>query len=260
MPVQLRVLVVDDESSMRELMEIVLAKDGYDVITVSNADDAIERLSKEAFDVVLAEAAASICLDPPAFAAIGELVKVLSRTGPIWRLIDRQGEIPEPPLPRSGHVVVVGYGRVGELVGHALSQLTIPFIVIENDLDRVRRLASAGLSAVWGDAGRHEVLDRANIPTARAVVIAVPDESTALVATASVRARNAAIPIIVRARSGGEIERFRGLGANEVVVPEYEGGLEMMRQTLVALGHDPEETLHLSHAVRDIHYQAAEHD
>jgi len=48
-------LVVDDESSMRELLEIVLAKDGYDVVTLSNVNDAIERLSKEAFDVVLTD-------------------------------------------------------------------------------------------------------------------------------------------------------------------------------------------------------------
>ncbi|MCC6153303.1 MAG: sigma-54-dependent Fis family transcriptional regulator [Candidatus Hydrogenedentes bacterium] len=52
---QHRVLVVDDESSMRELLEIVLAKDGYDVVTLSNVNDAIEKLSKEAFDVVLTD-------------------------------------------------------------------------------------------------------------------------------------------------------------------------------------------------------------
>ncbi|MEO8539750.1 MAG: cation:proton antiporter [bacterium] len=225
------------------------------------ADDSLRHglMSSATYNVVLAAAATSICLNPLAFASIGALEKGLSRLGPIWRLIDHQGEIPEPPLPRAGHVVIVGYGRVGELVGHALLQLGAPFIVIESDLDHVRRLVAAGLPAVWGDAGRHEVLDRANIPTARAVVIAVPDESTALVATAAVRARNPAIPILVRARSGGEIATFRSLGANEVIVPAYEGGLEMMRQTLVALGHDPEESLHLSHAVRDIHYQAAEH-
>lgn len=55
MAVQHRVLVVDDESSMRELLEIVLAKDGYDVVTLSNVNDAIEKLSKEAFDVVLTD-------------------------------------------------------------------------------------------------------------------------------------------------------------------------------------------------------------
>ncbi|MGE3073526.1 MAG: cation:proton antiporter [Dehalococcoidia bacterium] len=211
------------------------------------------------YNVILAAAAASICVNPLAFASLPRLERALRRLGPIWRFIDRQGEIPAPPLPRSGHVVIIGYGRVGELVGHAMSQVEVPFAVIEADLARVRRLTGAGIPAIWGDAGRHEVLDRINLPTARAVVIAVPDESTAIVATAAARERNPAVPILVRARTGGEIGTFRTLGANEVVVPEYEGGLELMRQALIAIGNDAEEALHLSHAMRDIHYQAAEH-
>ena len=79
-----------------------------------------------------------------------------------------------------------------------------------------------------------------------------------VVATAAARERNPAIPILVRARSGGEIATFRALGANEVVVPEFEGGLELMNQTLSAIGFDAEEALHLTYAIRDIHYQAAE--
>jgi CPA2 family monovalent cation:H+ antiporter-2 len=216
-------------------------------------------VSDATYNVILAAAALSICVNPLAFASLRTLERLLASIGPLWRLLNRQGEIPEPPLPRAGHVVIVGYGRVGELVGHALAQLAVPYLVVEADLDRVRRLASAGIAAVWGDAGQREVLELAHIATARAVVIAVPDESTALVATAAARQRSETVPILVRARSGGEIQTFRALGANEVVVPEYEGGLELMRQTLDALGYHTEETLHLSHAVRDIHYQAAEH-
>ncbi|GMV92230.1 MAG: sigma-54-dependent Fis family transcriptional regulator [Candidatus Hydrogenedentota bacterium] len=55
MAVQNRILVVDDESGMRELLEIVLAKDGYDVATASNVDDARKLLENESFDVVLTD-------------------------------------------------------------------------------------------------------------------------------------------------------------------------------------------------------------
>jgi CPA2 family monovalent cation:H+ antiporter-2 len=91
------------------------------------------------------------------------------------------------------------------------------------------------------------------------VVVATPDESSALLAVTNTRRLNPGCWIIVRGRSAGEVDTFRQLGANEVVVPEFEGGLELMRQSLIALGNDPEETLHLSHAMRDVHYQAAEH-
>lgn len=55
MPVQKRILVVDDESSMRELLEIVLSKDGYEVVALPNVNEAIDRLRTEAFDVVLTD-------------------------------------------------------------------------------------------------------------------------------------------------------------------------------------------------------------
>ena len=226
------------------------------------ADDSLELglMSVATYNVILAAAATAICLNPLAFSTLPTLEKAFARLGPLWKMFDRQGLIPEPNLPISGHVVVIGYGRVGELVGHALAQLSVPFVVVEADLDRVRRLAGVGIAAVWADAGRHEALERLHLESARAVVIAVPDESTALVATASVRGRNPGVPILVRGRTAGEIGTFRRLGANEVVVPAFEGGLELMRQTLVALDFDPEETTLLGLAVRDIHYQSAEHE
>jgi len=225
------------------------------------ADQSLEigLMDATTYNVILAAAATSICLNPLAFASLPALERLFKRFRLMWRLADRQGDIPEPPIPRSGHVVVLGYGRVGELVGHALAQLQAPFTVVESDLERARMLAAGGVPAVWGDAGHAEVLDRVHVGTARAIVITVPDESTALVATAAARHRNPSAPILVRGRSGGEIQTLLGLGATDVVVPEYEGGLELMRQSLVAIGYDPEESLHLSDAVRDIHYQAGAH-
>ena len=156
------------------------------------------------------------------------------------------------------HVVIAGYGRVGQLTGHALGQLEVPFNVIEADLELVRRLNNAKIPAIWGDAASAEVLRLAGVTRSRLVVVCVPDESTSLLTVANARKLNPAVPIIVRARDADEIPIMRSLGAAEVVVPEYEGGLELMRQALVALGFDSEEALHYSHAVRDIHYGTAE--
>ncbi len=217
-------------------------------------------MSEETYAIILAVAALSIVINPFAFSTLDTIEGVLRRLGPVWRFVDRQGEIPEPEVPRSGHVVIVGYGRVGELTGHALAQLAIPFAVVEVNLERARALNEAGIPTIWGDAGTREVLERCGIEHARAVCITVPDESTAFVATATARALNPAVPILVRARTGGEIRPLRELGANEVVVPEYEGGLEIMRLALTVLGFDPEEVLHFSNAVRDIHYQAEAYD
>ncbi|HML99438.1 MAG TPA: cation:proton antiporter, partial [Tepidiformaceae bacterium] len=75
------------------------------------------------YNVILAAAATSIVVNPIAFRSLPVVEAALHRVGPVWRFINRQGELPEPKLPREGHVVIIGYGRVGELTGHALAQV-----------------------------------------------------------------------------------------------------------------------------------------
>ena len=220
------------------------------------ADEALHLgiMTPASYNVVLGVAVISISMNPLAFRLIEPVEKLLRGRPPIWRLLDRQGEPPTRAEKMSGHVVICGFGRVGELTGHALRQLDMPFVVVEADLARVRRLSAAGTPAVWGDAANTEILEMASVAHARIVVVATPDESSSLLAVTNARRLNPSAIILVRGRSSGEVATFRELGANEVVVPTLEGGLELMRQTLVAMGHDPEESLHLSLAVRDIHY------
>jgi monovalent cation:H+ antiporter-2, CPA2 family len=206
------------------------------------------------YNVILAAAVVSITLNPLAFRVIVPGERILRGTGPLWRWLDRQGPPPAMGAQVSNHVVVAGYGRVGQLTGHALAQMQLPFVVIESNLELARRLTLARINTVWGDAANSEVLQMANVGEARLLVVSVPDESTTMLAMVNAQKLNPTLPIIVRARHGGEVAELMSMGAREVVVPEYEGGLELMRQTLVALGYDAEEALHYSHAVRDIHY------
>lgn len=225
------------------------------------ADEGLKQglMSSETYNVVLAAAVVSITLNPLAFKLIEPVEKLLKGRPPLWRLLDRQGEPPSLASRMEGHAVICGYGRVGELTGHAFHQMGVPFVVVEADLERVRRLSAAGVAVTWGDSASIEVLEQASTRHANIIVIATPDESSALLTVANARKLNPAAPILVRGRAATEIDTFRELGATEVVVPELEGGLELMRQALIAIGHDPVESLHLSHAVRDIHYQAGAH-
>ncbi len=211
------------------------------------------------YNVVLAVAIVAITLNPLALASIAPLERLLRNVRPLWHLLDRQGPLPVGVMPDSGHAVIVGYGRVGELTGHALGQLEIPFGVVEVDIGLARRLNSAGIPTVWGDSASAEILKRAAIAGARLVVIAVPDESTTLVTVANVRKLNNTVPIIVRAKAASDLPILMQLGANEVVVPEYEGGLELMRRSLTTLGFDQDEVMHFSNAIRDIYYNDTGH-
>ncbi len=213
------------------------------------------------YNVILGAAAVSITANPLAFASLPFLERALRSVPFAWRIIDRRREGPDAPeMPRDAHVVVVGYGRVGELTGHALLSLGVPFVAVDSDMDRVHRLVAAGVPALWGDAANPEALERAGVAHASLVVVAAPDAQTRLIATRNIRRINARVPLVVRGQNAEEASALRALGAQEVVVPEYEGGLELMRQALVALGYDSEEALHLSLAARDVAYQAAATD
>ncbi|MEZ4494835.1 MAG: cation:proton antiporter [Dehalococcoidia bacterium] len=205
-------------------------------------------------NAILAASALTIGLNPIVYNLMLRSEPFLARFGPIWKAIDRQGPLPAQFERMQGHVVILGYGRVGELTGHALSSLQRDFVIIEGDLPRARTLSRSGLNVIWGDAASEHVLSRANVDRATLVVSALPDENSTLLAINNLRRIAPAIPAVVRARARDELRELARLGVEEVVVPEYEGGLELMSQALIALGYPAEDAELYRLAIRDIHY------
>ncbi|HJT19731.1 MAG TPA: NAD-binding protein [Nitrospira sp.] len=120
-------------------------------------------LSVEGRDVVLAGALISIVINPLLFS----LLDRLHVTDHAAQLADRTVE--------KNHVILVGYGRVGQLVGVALQRAGRPLVVIENDPKIVARLHADGLPAILGQASAPGVLELANIAHARLLVNAIPN-------------------------------------------------------------------------------------
>ena len=212
-------------------------------------------LNQSQYSLILAGALLSITLNTPAFRLIDPLEKWLRRFPAVWKLLDRQG----PPLPdirqsMEGHVVIVGYGRVGRHIVSLLGEMEIPHLVVEADSHRVEELDRLGVPSLYGDAANSEVLTHAGLAHARALVVAGPDEdASALVVTA---ARDLApdLPIIARAASEDGTKRLTQLGAQDVIHPELEGGLEIVRHTLLQLGFPLQEIYYYTDAVRRDHY------
>jgi CPA2 family monovalent cation:H+ antiporter-2 len=212
-------------------------------------------LNQSQYSLILAGALLSITLNTPAFRLIDPLEKWLRRFPAVWKLLDRQG----PPLPETmramqGHVVIVGYGRVGRHIVSLLGEMQIPHLVVEADSHRIEELDRQGVPSLYGDAANSEVVTHAGLSHARALVVAGPDEdASALVVTA---ARDLApdLPIIARATSQDGTKRLTELGAQDVIHPELEGGLEIVRHTLLQLGFPLQEIYRYTDAVRRDHY------
>jgi CPA2 family monovalent cation:H+ antiporter-2 len=132
---------------------------------------------------------------------------------------------PEPNLPRTtlhDHTVLVGYGRVGSLVGQALKERGMPFLVIEERPEVVERLRTDGIETILGQAGQRGLLEAVNLAGAFCLISAIPNpfEASHLIETA--RAANPDLRIIARAHSEAEIDHLYRYGASLVVMGEME--------------------------------------
>src|SRR5579871_1610674 len=123
------------------------------------------------------------------------------------------------------HFVICGYGQVGRTVVDQLKRHEIRFVLIETDEGLCRELLKDGVVVIHGDAKRHDVLMSAGIERARGICIVIDNDADNLYITVTARSLNPEIKIITRAGQQRYATAMRNSGADEVIIPEYEGGL-----------------------------------
>jgi CPA2 family monovalent cation:H+ antiporter-2 len=210
---------------------------------VGQAGVSLGVLTQDQYSLILAGALLSIMINPLMFRLIPHTEQLLRRVPLIWKYLDRhplpQSTVPKPTL--HGHVVVIGCGRVGQHVVDALGHLDVPRLVMENDPARIAELEEQGIPTLFGDAANSEMLDHVGLNGARALVVTLPDQAAAEMIVASTHQCAPELPIIARATTQPGMLRLVELGASGVISPELEGGLEVLRCTLLALGYPPPE-------------------
>jgi monovalent cation:H+ antiporter-2, CPA2 family len=177
-------------------------------------------LPKEGRDLILAGAISSIMLNPLVFAAVDWLTRRLEqRSAPSPVSVAPE---PIPATELTDHTILVGYGRVGALVGTTLKQRQLPFLAIEAADGLLAKLKESGIDRIMGNAAKPDVLQAANPSAARCLVIAIPEAFEAGQIVQQARAANPEIRIVARAHSDAEVEHLQGLGADVVIMGERE--------------------------------------
>lgn len=214
-------------------------------------------LTQDQYSLILAGALLSITVNPLMFRSIGGTEKWLKKFPGVWRRIDRHGPAPAPSQePLSDHVVVIGYGRVGQHIVNVLTRLNIPRLVLDSDALKIEDLAARGAPTLYGDASNPEVLSHAGLERARLLVATIPQEATTGVIVAAARKQAPDLQIIARAVTDEGVERLALLGAQQVIHPELEGGLQFVRRTLLQLGFPIQKVQEYADAVRGDYYDA----
>ncbi len=211
-------------------------------------------LSADQYSLVLAATLVTMLLSP--------YVSTLS--GPAYALLQRwQARSPAPAIPLmeqelEGHIIIAGYGRVGRYTADLLRRLEMAHVVIERDQSRLDALKAANIPVIYGDAGSPVVLEAAGLQHARLLLVTVSAAIDVELVVRQARAQNPQLHIVARATGLGQLEVLCGLELHEVVQPEFEAGLEMVRQALLHAEVAPAEIERLSDEVRAEQYRPLE--
>jgi monovalent cation:H+ antiporter-2, CPA2 family len=183
---------------------------------------------------------------------------ILPSTAAFWQTVTAIGLTMTPLLAKAGHAiskrieegaesvvaehedggraVIIGFGRVGQLIAEMLRTHDIPYIAVEADIDSVKAGRLAGHPVVFGDVIRQELVDRLNLPHARALILTMDDP--VLTVRLARRVRNVApdLPIIARARDPGHAAELYRAGVTDAVPETLESSLQLSEAVLVDLG------------------------
>jgi CPA2 family monovalent cation:H+ antiporter-2 len=236
-----------------------LAQIGEFSFILASLGTRLDVLPDEASDLILAGAILSIMLNPLIFAVLDKLrprleprveryapaapaapapasaaaplpVEPTTSAGKVEAAANDASDEPRLRTDLADHTILVGYGRVGSLVGAALKEGGTPFLVIEDADKAVTRIRDNAVEVIVGNAASPDVLAAANLAGARRLVVAIPNAFEAGQVVGQARAASAAIEIIARAHSDAEVDYLNDLGANTVIMGEREIARGMIEQ------------------------------
>jgi CPA2 family monovalent cation:H+ antiporter-2 len=200
---------------------------GFVVITLGRSIDVV---SAEVAQFATAVVGISMMLTPMLAAGARWLA------GHIQRFEHRGRMPPAAEKEQSGHVIIGGYGRVGQTIGRLLQAENVPFIALDTNGELVNASSAAAAAVYFGDAGRREFLAHAGAAGARAFVVTVNSPRAAERMVAAARKERPDVPVYARARDPAHAARLHRFGAVAVIPETIEASLQLGARLLEGLG------------------------
>lgn len=139
------------------------------------------------------------------------------------------------------HVILLGFGRVGQLVGKMLSERVIPFVAIDNDMDQVNFGRAKGWPVFYGDAKRQDVLETIGGKKARVVVISIDSSLNSMRAAVMIRKNYPNVDVCVRMRDDRYLRKLLSVGVTVIMPENLEPSLQLASSVLNSMGIPEEE-------------------
>lgn len=210
-------------------------------------------VDSEQVQPILAALVLSMALAPLLVRYNGDIAKRLSPSYKEQRE-QQEMEIADQHAGQNGHVIIAGFGRVGQNLAQFLREEDMPYLALDVDPKLIREAFEAGEPVHYGDSSHPEILEKSGIKGASALVITFHDWHLAERILRVARGLSAELPIIVRTRNDHHMEDFERLGASTVIPESLESSLIIAARTLELLGIDHDEVERLVTEARDERY------
>jgi CPA2 family monovalent cation:H+ antiporter-2 len=203
---------------------------GFVLIALANQ---VKLLPVETASILLGAGVLSMAITPYMINNARRWSLMLSNEKPIDT--DHLAELPEQ-TELSDHVIICGFGRIGQTVSRFLKQESIKFVAIDIDPLRATKAREAGENVLFGSSRQTELLQAAHLSKAKLVVIAFGEDKQSLEVIQKVRSLSPDVPILVRTRNDDQLQALQEAGANQVVPESLEGSLMLVSQVLSLTG------------------------
>ncbi len=220
-----------------------LAQIGEFSFVLASEGQKLGLVSRRVYLLILGTTAVTLMITPFLLKATPQILLLLEKVPFLkaWmNKLDMPQEISDNAKLKD-HVVVCGYGRIGQGIVTLLQSKGYPVLVIEESESKVQILRSQNIPYLYGNCASLLVLEKAEIDQARSMLIAISDPIATRLAVQRAVSISPAIDIVARADKDADIDTLYQLGAKEVVHPTFEASLELSTHLLICLGEKSED-------------------
>ncbi|MCW8932545.1 MAG: cation:proton antiporter [Gammaproteobacteria bacterium] len=205
---------------------------GFALLTLAFANNVIE---PETIQIVLSAIILSMMLTPWIITNNGRWVKIIFKQSYLSNRQKIINKIEQNSIPLSDHVIICGYGHIGQNISRFIEEKSQNYIALDLDSIRIQEAIEAGETVVYGDPIHKEVLQAAGINKARAIVVTIKNNSAAKKIIRQVRTFRNDIPILVRSIDETQLDELYSEGATDVIPETLESSIIMASHLLIHL-------------------------
>ncbi|QCU90025.1 monovalent cation:proton antiporter family protein [Thiomicrorhabdus sediminis] len=247
--------VFDKEPGVSARISLSLSQVGEFGLVLMTLAFTYKLLPEEEGNILLTAAVISMAIAPFMVKFNGHIARMLHKDSYKADHNEIATTISEDNKHISDHVILCGFGRVGQTVGRFLHSSNRAFLALDMDIKRVHEARAAGERVYYGDASKQTILEAAALRKSKIVIITFSDFHASMKILKTIRSMDPDIPVLVRTLDDQHVNELTEAGANEVVPDTFESSIMLASHLLLMIGHPPSQVLKQTRNIRKNRYQ-----